>query len=466
MRLARLLLWAVAGPLSLAAAPGGAQPQPERRSDTMSTVPTGGITVTREDDPVLPGQSGWLQAQCYASLQGNDLLRAALLGGKSVLVRSTDGGQTWHSPQVMGEDVPVDNGHVRTTSIATLYLDPDNGRLVCFLSEIINQTVATGFAYGDATGYGPHTMRLFYRVSRDAGHTWEPAQQLVESGSRYNRQHWARDVWYDRSALVIEGQSPHRLADGVIGLPAYLWPTADYMKQLFVAQAWPEGLRGDARYFIESRCLLMRWRPDGSGLEFTSGGPMRLPGGFTSAGTCGSDEPAVAYLDSQRWFAIVRTSTSHVAEFREKGLPLVRQCLLTEDGGATWQPGRPLLFDDGTEVQSPSAWSWFIRSSRTGKWYWIGNLIPHPCYGDCDPRYPLQIAELDPRRLCLKKATVTVIEDKAPEDDKWVRFSNFRVYEERGSGDFIVLMRKGYCELAAPDLPTPSYRYRIRVPGR
>jgi len=59
---------------------------------------------------------------------------------------------------------------------------------------------------------------------------------------------------------------------------------------------------------------------------------------------------------------------------------------------------------------------------------------------------------------------VTIIQDKEPDDDKWVRFSNFRAYEERGSGDLIVLMTKSYCEFARAGLPTPAYRYRIKLP--
>lgn len=248
-------------------------------------------------------------------------------------------------------------------------------------------------------------------------------------------------------------------------IPAYLWLTAPYMERIFDEQQWPEELRRDAPFFIEARCLTARWKPDLSGLEFVSGGPIRLRGGYTNAGTCGSDEAAAAYLDDQRWFAILRTSTSHVAEFERRGIPLVRMSAVTTDGGASWHSDGPLRFDDGAHVYSPSAWSVFVRSSRSGKWYWIGNILSEPTYGKCDPRYPLQIVELDPATLRLKRATVTVIDDRAPDDDKWVRLSNFRVYEERGTGDLILLLRKAYCEFAPPGLPTPNYRYRIHLPG-
>jgi len=71
--------------------------------------------------------------------------------------------------------------------------------------------------------------------------------------------------------------------------------------------------------------------------------------------------------------------------------------------------------------------------------------------------------ELDAKTRRLKRDTVSVIQDREPGDDAWVRFSNFRVYEERGSRDLILLMRKSYCELARAGLPSPGYRYRIVV---
>lgn len=419
------------------------------------------MVVTREDDWKAPGQGGWVMAVSYATPTGTEMVRS-VSAADVLLLRSSDNGKTWGEAQPIHTDDPVAAGLSRSISVSCFYLDPDNGLLVRFLYDVISK--GGELAYGDASGYGPHTGRIFYEISRDAGRTWGPRRQLIERGSRYNARHWARDVWYGRSSLCIEGQTPHRRRDGTIVIPAYLWPTDEYMSARFEEQRWPAELRTDASYFIESRCLLLRWQPDLSGLDFASGGPMIADGGYTSAGTLGSDEAAVAYLDDQRWFAVIRTGTGHVADFAQRGVIMLRQCLTTTDGGATWSKSEPLRFDDGGTVFSPCAWSQFVASSRTGKWYWVGNILPRASDGNCDPRYPLQIVELDAKTLRLKRDTVTVIEDKAPEDDKWVRFSNFRVYEERGSGDLILLMTKSYCEFAPPGLPCPAYRYRITLP--
>jgi hypothetical protein len=418
----------------------------------------GAMTVTREEEKG-PQRSDWVSAQCYAGTDGVDMVRAV----QGQMRRSLDNGRTWGEPQAVAADEAVGEGLTRVTSIAGFYVDPDHGLLVRFLTDLVVKQDG-GIPYGDAVGHGPHTYRLFTQVSRDRGLTWGPRQQLIETGPEYDSQHWARDVWYGRSSICIEGQQPRKLGNGSLVIPAYLWPTDDFMAARFEGQGWPPELRRDAPYFIESRCLLLRWKPDLSGFELTSGGPMVLDGGYTFAGTCGSDEPAVAYLDDQRWFAVVRTSTSHTDDFRQRGVALLRPCLLTTDGGVTWQKAEPLRFDDGGTVSSPSAWSQFIQSSRSGTWYWVGNILDEPTYGNCDPRYPLQIVELDPTTLRLKRATVTVIQDKEPGDDRWVRFSNFRTYEERGTADLMLLMTKSYCEFAPPGLPTPAYRYRIRLP--
>ncbi len=426
-----------------------------------------GMTVTRLVDPQLVEQSGWVHAQSYASLENCDLLRAVTAAGELQMLRSTDNGESWRLVEVIAEDRAIDERRRVSNSAPCFYLDQDNGLLVRFVSEVVSPIDPHEIAYADAVGFGPHTGRLFYQISRDGGHTWGDRQQVIERGDGFDEDHWLRDAWYGRSSAVIEGRRLHRLPDGTMVVPAYLWPTREHIEQVFRQENRPEELWCDATYLELSVTLLARWQQDLGGLEWESGGMMLAPGGYTHAGTCGTDEPTVAFIDEKRWLAVYRTSTSQTAEFRKRGLALERQCGETTDAGRSWQIGRDLTFDDGSPVHSPSAYSEFIQSSRTGKWYWVGNILPEPHYGGCDPRYPLQITELDAERLCLKRDTVTVIEDKAPGDPDTVRFSNFRIYEERGSGDFILLMTKCYSELTPgyPDLPYPSYRYRIRLDG-
>lgn len=428
------------------------------------------IRISREPEPRNADEKEWILAQSYASLDDDSLIRAVLTDQEILIRSSADNGRTWPKTEVVARKEPIDTTRVRTPYLETFYLDADNGLLVLFLAEHIHAVNPNKLSldkepteYADAVDSGPRTRRLFYQISRDGGRSWGPRQPIIEKGPEYGSEHWARDVWCGRSSLTVEGRAIRKLPDGTIVAPCYLWPSDEHLGRIFQEEGRPRELWDDAKYYMHTVCLLGRWRKDLSGFEWESGGPLLVPGGYTTAGTCGSDEPTIAFLDDGRWLAVVRTSTSHVQEFRERNLPALRYGAISTDQGRSWQQARPLAYDNGRPVFSPSAYSEFIRASKNGKWYWIGNLLDNPTYGNCDPRYPLQIAELDEATLSLKRNTVTVIEDKAPDDSDHVRFSNFRVYEERHTKDLILLMTKSYCELQEgwQTLPRPRFRYRI-----
>jgi hypothetical protein len=227
------------------------------------------------------------------------------------------------------------------------------------------------------------------------------------------------------------------------------------------------GAKGFPDYHYDTEILAChRWPMDGRKLVLHSLGRLLMTYGYSSAGTCGSDEPTFAVLDDGRILCVVRTSTGFVPEFEKRKIAMRRYCATSRDGGRSWGDIRPLGFDDGGALNSPSAYSEFLRSSNNGKWYWIGNILPEPTHGGCDPRYPLQIAELDPKTLDIKRDTVTVIQDRPADEPPLVRYSNFRVYEERGTNDFVLLMTQGYSEKEANPVKRPTYRYRIKIPLR
>jgi hypothetical protein len=403
----------------------------------------------------------------HASLTNDSLIRAVgPVGDQVQTFRSVDGGETWTLVDFFPATERVDEPRMRTWSITGFYLDPVNGQLLRLLYDLLAKAGSRVIPSADGVGYGPRTFRLHYQISTDGGRTWGPRQQIIERGDEYNAEHWAKNVWYGRSGAVTEGRRPYCLPDGTIAVGCYLYPTDEYIREVFRQENRPVELHRDLGNYAESFVLLGRWRDDLSGLEWRTGGTIHLPGGYTPAGTCGSQEPALAFLDDDRWFATVRTDTGTADFFRQMPMPVLPWTAVSTDQGRSWGDVRPLRFDDGTLVYVPTAFAEMIRSSKTGKWYWIGNIIPHPTYGQCDPRYPLVIAELDEATLTLRRSTVTVIQDREPEDPPLVRFSNFRVYEHRPTRDFILLMTKSYSELQEGHngLPHPTYRYRITLP--
>ena len=97
-----------------------------------------------------------------------------------------------------------------------------------------------------------------------------------------------------------------------------------------------------------------------------------------------------------------------------------------------------------TQVQggfpdTPASPHRFFTSSRTGKAYVIANILDGPVYAQT-PRYPLCIAEFDTDRLCVIRDSVVVIQDLPEGAPKSRRYTNFDMYEERGSGNLILTM--------------------------
>ena len=405
-----------------------------------------------------------MSAECYASLDNNDLVRAVETKTERHVQVSNDDGASWATTLTMPAEDDLGDGRVLTRDVHNLYLDPDHGVLICVISEMLDKAGAF-ITWADGVGIGPRTLRYYTMLSRDGGRTWSEKQRLIETG--HDAEHWARDAWFGRSGIsIVEGRPWHKTARGEIVAPAYLWPTDEQIAASLEDAQCPAELRTDARYFALGLCLLAKWRDDLSGLEWESGGLMELPWGYTGAGTCGSDEPAVAFLDDGRWFATLRLSTGHKDLFKKRGIPILPYGVASTDQGRTWGHPQPLHFDDGTVVFAPSSYPEFVRHSASGKWYWIGNILDQPVYGECDPRHPLSIAELDPATLTLKRDTVTVIQAKEPDDLEWIRYSNFRTYERRDGTGFTLLMNKSYCEFQEgfKTLPRPTFRYHIRIP--
>ena len=380
-----------------------------------------------------------ISAQTYTSPTNYDMLEVRSSEGNNQIWHSEDNGETWELREEFSAREDIGEDRFKLFRIGPFYLDPNNGLLVKFLSETI---ITPGEAFFGANPGDAFAHRLFFQISRDEGKTWEPKQQFIQNGPEYNSEHWAKDVYYKKSSIYLEIPPFPKLSDGTILLPYQGWLHKD--KDKYGA--------------IQNGCFLGHWREDLSGIDWDIGGKVY-------GGGC---EQTTAVLDDGRIFNVMRAQ-GLVSPYIFP--PKLRPYTISEDGGKTWEKPMPFKYSDGSLFTSPAAWSRLIRSSKNGKWYWIANILPVPDKQDdnppkCDPRHPLQIAELDTETLGIKKETVTIIEDKAPDDPELVRFSNFQIYEDRKTKDFILLMMKSYSELTKNwlKLPRPNYRYRISLP--
>jgi hypothetical protein len=129
----------------------------------------------------------------------------------------------------------------------------------------------------------------------------------------------------------------------------------------------------------------------------------------------------------------------------------------------TWSKVTDLRYDTGEPFYSPATMARTIRSSVTGKLYCFLNINPDPPVGN-GPRHPLQVAEIDEENICLKKETLTIIDDRHPElDSPHLQLSNFGLREDRESRLVeLHLTRLGERGSRPETWDADTYRYVIR----
>jgi hypothetical protein len=178
----------------------------------------------------------------------------------------------------------------------------------------------------------------------------------------------------------------------------------------------------------------------------------------TSRGLC---EPTINQLASGKLVMVCRGS-NHIWP----DMPGRKWVTFSDDAGLTWTHAQPLAYDTGYVPESSSTGSALIRHSKTGKLYWLGNLCRAGQRANGNmPRAPLYIAEVQEEPFALKRETITEIDDAQPDEIADVQHSNFKVYEDRQTGEFVVYLTR-YSENGFENLDwmkANHYRYRVTV---
>jgi hypothetical protein len=184
----------------------------------------------------------------------------------------------------------------------------------------------------------------------------------------------------------------------------------------------------------------------------------------------GVDEPTIAELANGRVLVVFRGSNVRSPEWEsriEPGTPAFKWYTYSDDGGKTFSAPAPWHFDDGAVVYSSATISHFIRASRNGKLYWVGNITDHRVNGNW-PRYPLQIVEVDERYGTAKRDTLAVIETKREGESERIQLSNFWMLDDRESGKIeLYLTKYGQHgdESHDADYNCETWKYSIDVEG-
>ena len=182
----------------------------------------------------------------------------------------------------------------------------------------------------------------------------------------------------------------------------------------------PDSDPGDPKY-SSSLCFAGTWHPAAKDYQWTPGKIVTIPPDKSAKLV----ESEVAELQDGRVLVVwrgVNTSTT----------PGRKWYSISTDGGMTLSPVAELKYDDGSSFYSPESFHRMIRSRRTGKLYWIGNITAEPP-DHSSPRYPLVIAEVDETTEIpsLLKSTVSVIDTRQPDQQEAIQFTNFSLLEDR-----------------------------------
>lgn len=418
-----------------------------------------------ERELYLPAPAGiavYAQNPCYLSVMGQSLVESvkheALCfdeQGNKVYYHprmfrrySHDNGRTWTAtPDQSTEHAATLGGRKRTVSLHTLDSSRDAIVSVFFTYEVdpSQEMFATG-------NLRKRTYRAWYELSFDAGRSWTPARPVIDERREYDEKHWGPGLIYGCSGAMSDLSPPVWLGDGsvVFGLTLTHAPLPgdDVLKPNRKGRMGVIYMRG-------------RWNSESTDMLWRFGDPVVLTSDQSPAGCC---EPAVAALGGERLFNVMRCQGDQT-----RGIYSTRYSTLSTDGGTTWSKPEPLRYDDGQIVWTPASLSSFFRSSRSGAWYWIANILPSPVYGQT-PRYPLSIARFDPERCRIIRSSVRVIQDRPAAMPTEVRYTNWGCYEERGSGDMILTLPEQpklmdfSAMTRAEDFTADCLRYRVRLP--
>lgn len=406
-----------------------------------------------------PSKSVQVVGMAYVS-KDRSILMESIAGGKGGVVRrSEDAGKSWQVVEECKTSEPQDDGTVLSLGLPEFFCDPGNGSVLRISYMSLEKPGVIAWDY--ARALGARTGRNFLQVSHDEGRTWSEERQLVMSGAEYDEVHWTDGVWYGKNRSHMMGCHTVKGRNGEVIVPfdsGRLFEGGDIIDP----DSDPATANPDGAVLWEYGCFFGQWQADGSGLDWSAGTKATLPRKYSCDG---GDEPTVTYLADGRLLVVLRARTyPHTGQ----RLPSLHYYALSEDDGRTWGEGAPLLYDDGSYPYAPACFSEVFRSAKNGRVYVITNFADEPCV-NCDPRTKLYIGEIDTSTFRIKKDTMTIVEqlDKAAGQPDGIRFSNFRCYEERETGDYLVFLTHASGNEGCPEgfsISPHAYQYRIQLP--
>ena len=277
----------------------------------------------------------------------------------------------------------------------------------------------------------------YFTFKRPNGEVVRRMFEFEEGGADYDPEKYRDPAYIDKNRALAEGVRVLPDGDLCIGL----WVTMTLCCKLAGVDV--------NNYFpscpnLQFGLIYARghWNPEKEDYEFTYSNPIMLSDVQSSRGMM---EPALEVLPNGRWLVVFRGSNmcSEVWNTRiSPSAPGFKWYTYSDDGGKTFAPAMPWHFDTREVVYSPASTSSFFRSKKNGKLYWIGNIIDEPWrVHSNNPRWPLQICEVNEEHGYLIKDTLTVIET-VRDGQTGIELSNFGLLEDRETQDLHMSITK------------------------
>ena len=293
----------------------------------------------------------------------------------------------------------------------------------------------------------------FYRISADEGLTWDDLRLLrYEDGPDFDSDNWGDPKFFRTNEMYIGGAAI--LSNGSVAISATVPVLYRNKEDEKVKSVFPNTYRDGC--VAGAMCFAGRWNKARRDYDWRTSKPVFLPRRVSTRGLVELD---LSELTNGNLLLIMRGSNTGLDPVKCPGR---KWFSVSRDGGLTWSEVRDIRYDTGEELYSPASISKTIRSSKTGKLYWIGNIPSVPPDGN-SPRYPLQIVEIDEERPSFRKDTVTVIDDRVPErDSEHLQLSNFSLLEDRETQKMELYLTRLGERGGGPDVWTAdAYKYTL-----
>ncbi len=381
----------------------------------------------------------------YCSMKDNELIEVISLGelGRGYLWRrSEDNGKTWENFEPTG--IPQIRNPVGGTKVVShwqsgLFRDDTKEVLIAgWLKATMDESIV---AWKDAEGLS--TRKMYYQISSDGGLSWSKLYPDIEK--EYDKNNWPDGIGC--YAGYVDFNQGCKVNDDMILFPSHK------MRYFPETQSISDK---NGLWWIASSALQCKW--DNSHLDCAFGSWITVGRDKSMRGL---DEPTLVKLTDGRILMILRGSKP------KENFPGVKFYSVSDDNGLTWSEPAVLTYEDGKPMYSPSSMIKIFQWNAGNGIYLITNILDSDeIIRGCDPRYPLQIAKINENTLCVEKDSITIIENRRPEQAANIRFSNFCVIEDKQTGSLRVYMTACPGDVGkkpGDNVPLDSYEYIISL---